>query len=102
MSDVTYCFTALDGTVTKMKITDDTIHINNRLDVEPLLDENAILRANDPGLPRNKDSMHLVARLDALTYHILSQNGILNDRKAFRRWLNDRDFSKFRTNEARV
>jgi len=102
MSDLTYVFTALDGTVTKMRVTDDTIHIANRLDVEPLLDDNARLRAQDPGLPRNKDRFHHIARLDQLTYYSLRQQGILDDPKRFKKWLNDRDFNKFRVNEAKV
>jgi hypothetical protein len=102
MSDLTYVFTALDGTVTKMKVTDDTIHIANRLDVEPLLDGNAELRNSAPGLPRNKDQFHHIARLDNLTYYSLRRQGILDDPKRFKKWLNDRDFNKFRVSEAKV
>lgn len=75
---------------------EQTFSFEERLDVEPMLDvnraqHNAFTGANWKG------DMHHVARLDLMTWFKLKKEGILGDQKAFRKWLDDPDNSKYRT-----
>lgn len=58
-------------------------------------------QANEQGKRFGKDMTH-VARLPMTIYYDLKRKGILDDAKAFKRWLNDPDNRFFRTHEAHL
>lgn len=88
-----------DGRVTEM-IWDHAagkVHVGTRQTVDDLLDDNVARQNNGPGwLGRSREMRH-VARLDMVTVADLNARGIWGDPKALRKWLNDRDYMKFRT-----
>lgn len=76
-------------------------HYEDRQEVAPLLDMNR-RRHNDATDKSWKGDMHHVASLPLIIWFKLKKAGILNDPKAFRKWLNDPDNAQFRTRPGRV
>lgn len=77
-------------------------HAEQTFSFEEIIDKQPMLEANreqhNAFTDANwKGDLHHVARLDLMTWFKLKKNGILNDQKAFRRWLNDRDNLEYRT-----
>lgn len=70
-------------------------------DVEPLIDHNR-RQHNDATDAHWKGDMHKVASLPLSIWFKLKKEGILDDKKAFRRWLNDSANSAFRVRSGRV
>ena len=78
------------------------VHVGTRQDVTALLDDNVRRQNNGPGwLGRSREMKH-VARLNMETVIALWRAGIWGDRKAFRKWLNDSDVRKLRTDTCRL
>lgn len=78
----------------------DSFQIITSEDQEPTLDANQRSRI-DAGDDWHGD-VHKVASLPMSVYWDLQKKGILNDERAFRRWLNDKDNQVFRTRGGRV
>lgn len=74
---------------------DDTFTIRTEQDVEPLLDENKAFMADAADGWRGE--LHRVASIPMPLYMQLKMQGIVDDERAFKRWLNDRDNRFFRT-----
>lgn len=80
---------------------DDTFTMQTLDDVQQITDQNS--RINNSRTDANwRGEMHLVASLPLTIYFDLKKQGIIDDDAAFRRWLNDRDNSMFRTRPGRV
>lgn len=72
-------------------------------DVTRLVDSNKVLQNNPELVRRNTpDGWRLKARLPITLYRDLSKQGILNDKKRFRAWLNDPDNRHFLTTLGRI
>lgn len=74
-------------------------HLESVQDVSSLLDDNKA-HANEgykPGMEFRR-----VAQIPLVVYYDLKRRGILQDKVAFKRWLNDRDNRFFRTTHERV
>jgi hypothetical protein len=69
-------------------------------DVSPLLDHNRAV-SNEVGKRFGQNMTH-VASLPPIVYWDLKRKGILDDSKAFKRWLNDPENRFFRTHEAHL
>lgn len=107
---VPYVITSLNGTQTTLEYNeqDGTLHVANRLEMEAVTDLAADIRNEQgKGIPRHNGGMRLVALLDPLTNIDLERKGIFDEagvcnHRQFRRWLNDREHSKFRACEGSV
>lgn len=79
----------------------ESFHIETVMDHEDIVEHNKLLHneATDRGW---KGDMVKVASLPIAVWYDLKQKGILDDQKAFRRWLNDPDNLYFRTRPGRV
>lgn len=104
MADTDIIEVSADGRVTEMiwDPLDRKVHIGTRHDVAPLLDDNMRMQNNGPGWLGPSREMKLVARLNMETVTNLMRAGIWADRKRFRKWLNDGDVSKLRTDRCRL
>jgi hypothetical protein len=74
-------------------------HLESKQEFTELADTNKFF-ANEgykPGM-----ELRRVASIPLVIYYELKRKGILNDRAAFKRWLNDRDNRVFRTTHERV
>lgn len=79
----------------------DTVTIRVEQDVTRILDANKAEFNDDHG--RHGDGLgRKVASIPLGIYMDLRKRGIVQDRKAFRRWLNDPDNAAFRTSPGRV
>jgi hypothetical protein len=78
----------------------DQAVIETRQDVTDLLDANRA-EANEASGNWRGD-MHKVASIPLNVYYDLKQKGIIDDAKAFKRWLNDPENRYFRTKGGRV
>lgn len=107
---VPWVITSLNGTQTTLNYNeaDGTLHVRNELEMEAITDRaHEIRREQGKGLSRRSGGMRLVALLDPLTNIALERQGIFDeagqcDSKRFRRWLNDREYSKFRACDGSV
>lgn len=79
----------------------DQFSFEERLDTEPLLDQNR-REHNDATDAHWKGDLHKVASLPLMIWFKLKKEGILDDQKRFRKWLNDPDNAKFRTRGGHV
>lgn len=79
----------------------ESFHIETVADHGDIVEQNKLLHnaATDANW---KGDMVKVASLPLAVWHDLKQKGILDDQKAFRRWLNDPDNLYFRTRPGRV
>lgn len=83
-------------------VTDEvTMELTQTLVVDDLnaAQANAV---SDYAPERWKGDLHHVARVPLVVLEELRKNGILDDGKALRRWLNDRDNQVFRTKPGRL
>ena len=76
----------------------DMQHFEN---VDGIMRENAYLRSLDKS-EKTKDGWRFKARLSPLMYHELMKQGIVQDQKRFRRWLNDPENSKWLITEGKM
>jgi hypothetical protein len=90
------------GRVTELIWDGDKVHVGCRQDVTTLLDDNVRRQNNGPGWLSKAREMRHVARLNMETVVELMKSGIWHDRKRFRRWLNDPDHRKLRTDTCRL
>jgi hypothetical protein len=95
---------------TDLVVEDDKVHIiHNIAEVDALLAQNREMRAlNGKGIRRKNGCIkggalaREVAELDMITFMKLEALGILNDKKAMSKWLNDPENKAFRTSEGKV
>jgi hypothetical protein len=80
---------------------DQTFSFEEIHDAQPILDANRRLH-NDATDKSWKGELHLVASLPLPVWFKLKKEGILDDKKAFKRWLNDPANAYFRTRPGRV
>lgn len=72
-----------------------TITIENRVDVQDIIEANKdVANLKSDGW---KGEMHQVASIPLVVYNDLKKKGIVDDERAFKRWLNDPDNRFFRT-----
>lgn len=82
--------------------SDETI-LETRQDAEPLIEWNkAQFNAFDERARWRKEGINKVASIPLTVYWDLHRRGIVQDQKAFRKWLNDADNRVFRTRPGRV
>lgn len=79
----------------------DEVIIHNVQDAQPIIDANKA-EFNQKKRSTPYGEMERVASLPLTVYFDLQRRGILDDEKAFRRWLNDPDNSAFRTRPGKV
>jgi hypothetical protein len=80
----------------------DAFTIQTQQDVTDLVEHNkGRYNTHDSRAPWKGD-LHLVASIPMNVYMELKQQGIIDDPKALRRWLNDPDNRYFRTRPGRV
>ena len=78
-----------DNTWSESRIDDDgVVRLQNFEKVDGILRENAFMRSQPPSF-LTSEMGRKVARIPLTLYNELRNKGILNDQKAFRRWLND-------------
>jgi len=85
--------------------TDDSFRIETKQDVSALVqDSKQLYNDHDERANWKHDSPagHRVAQLPTVIYWKLKLKGILDDKKAFARWLNDPDNRFFRTRPGRI
>ena len=85
------------------------IHTGDRNIIETVQDAEPIIELNkaraghfDERTGFKGDGFHQVASIPLVIYQQLVKDGITEDPKAFRKWLNDRDHAAFRTRPGRV
>lgn len=83
---------------------DESFTIETEQDCEGLVEQNRreFNAAPGRGNGRFKGDMHRVASLPLNVYMELRQQGILDDQKALRKWLNDPNNRYYRTRPGRV
>jgi len=80
----------------------DTFTIQTAVDVKPRLEVNKIeTNLYDERTPWKGD-VHHVASIPLSIYFELKEKGIIDDDKAFKKWLNDPDNRAFRTRPGKV
>jgi hypothetical protein len=79
----------------------DKYHLERTTDYQDIVDMNRRFH-NDQTDANWKGEMHMVATLPNEVWFDLKKRGILDDDKAFRRWLNDSENSAFRVKPGRV
>ena len=92
-----------DNSWSDVTIDDNQIHIRHHEDVSDLIDQNKFLASHSPSeLTNKKSGWRWVARLPLTQYMELKRKGTLDDKAAFKRWLNDPDHRAFRVAGGRV
>jgi hypothetical protein len=71
-------------------------------DVTPILEVSKALFAQTDARAGWKGDLHRVAQIPLVLFYELKKKGLTIDRKAMKRWLNDRDNEAFRTRPGRV
>ena len=74
---------------------EDSYLIVNEQDVEPVVERNKAIQQHETS--GWKGDWHLVGSIPAVVMEDLHRKGILYDRKAMTKWLNDSDNRAFRT-----
>lgn len=82
--------------------TDRKVRFYEATDAEAVVDANMKAQNNGKGWMDREKSWRHVARLDPVHVHMLKQSGIWDDPKALRRWLDDLDHMKLRTDRCRL
>jgi hypothetical protein len=83
--------------------TGDVNTIQTVQDAEPIVELNKARASHfDERTGYKGDGFHQVASIPLVIYQQLVKDGITEDPKAFRKWLNDRDHAAFRTRPGRV
>lgn len=76
-------------------------HEDGKVSFEKIMDAEALLNANQDhfnAAPESwKGELHKVASIPMHIYMDLKERGIVDDQKALKKWLNDRDNLKWRT-----
>lgn len=73
--------------------------------IETITDASVAVAVNQERMKEKRprgDGMRMVASLPLSVFHDLQKRGILKDKKALKRWLNDPDNRFFRTTTERV
>lgn len=79
--------------------SEDVFRYHQEVEAQPLLDVN---RECSNDMPVRWGNGRVVARMNMLQWMLLHQLGILYDKKALKRWLNDADHRGFRIMPGRV
>jgi hypothetical protein len=79
--------------------TEDVFRFQQEVEAEPVTEHNGALY-NDA--PSRWGDMQKVASIPMPLWWLLKTTGILDDRKALEKWLNDPEHRKFRTRPGRV
>ena len=83
-------------------LSDGALTVENAQEVDGIIEETkARYNTYDERAPWTGD-MHLVAQIPMVTMMELHRRGIVDDPKAFKKWLNDRDNRVFRTRPGRI
>lgn len=83
--------------------TGDANIIETVQDAEPIVEMNKARASNfDERSGWKGDGFHLVASIPNVVMMDLKKRGVLDDPAAFKKWLNDKDNSAFRTRPGRV
>lgn len=80
----------------------EQFHVETLQDVTDLADQNKALLAMTDERANWKGDMHRVASIPMAVYMDLQKRGIVDDTRAFKRWLNDPDNRVFRTRPGTV
>lgn len=82
---------------------EEVAHVETLMDVTEIVEGNkGLYNLHDERAPWKGDGFHNVASIPINLYMDLQRQGIADDPKAFRRWLNDRDNLLFRTRPGTV
>lgn len=79
---------------------DDTAYLETEQEVGDVLDLNK--RAYNDASTGWKQDMHKVASIPLAVYYELKRQGVLDDERRLKAWLNDPDNRAFRTKQGRV
>jgi len=77
--------------------SDTAYHVHTQQNIQPVLEHVKMLSDNKPG----KDLRH-VAEVPIIIYNKAVREGWVNDRAAWKKWLNDPDNKLFRTWKGKV
>jgi hypothetical protein len=92
----------ITGTRRIFHYDDGRVTLETRQDVEDLVEyTKAVNNLHDERTPWKGD-LHRVASIPMNVFMELQKKGIVDDEKAFKEWLNDRDYRVFRTRPGRV
>lgn len=80
--------------------TTERVTFEKSQDAEPLTEINKLVSLETPG--NWKGDMHKVASLPLHVWMELKQQGVIDDQKRFKAWLNERDNAAFRTRTGRI
>lgn len=78
----------------------DTLVAETRQDIDPILEENQMLRNQRSGF--KGDGFHHVASIPIVVYEQLLKEGIAQDEDRFKAWLNRSDSDVFRTLKGKI
>jgi len=81
-------------------LPDGRFAVETRVDVEPILEQNQVLRNNAQS--GWKGDTHWVASIDMVQHQQLRNEGRIQDHGDFKKWLNDQANSKWRTKRGKV
>ncbi|MGI0149162.1 MAG: hypothetical protein ACREDF_06495 [Thermoplasmata archaeon] len=81
---------------------DGTFVVEQRHDVEPIIEDNKARERGFDGRASWRGDWHRVASIPLSLWMTLRKTGLARDPRAFRRWLNDPDNALFRTRPGRV
>lgn len=101
MSKVTVAVDPLAFASTSWEADGKDVVVCNTQDAEPIIEANKRLYALNDGYSPSRLTRR-VASIPLVTYLDLKKRGILADKKAFKRWLNDPDNRFFRTAPGKV
>ena len=80
--------------------SDGSFTVETQYDAQDIVDSAATIRSAQPTDWRGRE--HLVAQIPMPLHTALRKEGIVQDPRAFAKWLNDPDVRKFRTKLGRV
>jgi hypothetical protein len=80
----------------------DRFRIETIQDIDPILEKNRSGRNETDERANWKGDLHHIGSIPLVTYYKLMREGILDDQKAMKRWLNDPVNRVFRSRPGRV
>jgi hypothetical protein len=91
-------YDAHSGTLQKMHITNDQkLIFESTVNIDDLAERNKFDRDSISRNEKLPDGMVRVANLPMIVYHDLKRRGILDDKKAIRKWILSEEARPFRT-----
>lgn len=82
--------------------TDGSVTIETKQDITDIIENNKATYNNVDGRANWKGEMHKVGSIPMSIYHELQKQGILQDPKRLKKWLNDPSNQVFRTRPGKV